>query len=246
MLKLIIKKLLKRIGWRLTKILPPPKSIQEDIQKEIVEAILNSNGVLHIGAHRGSEAPIYSWFDKPAIWIEANNEIFEELKINLHHYEDQFAYNYLILDKNEDDKKFYISNNDGASSSIFEFGEAHQNTDLFNNRNFNFIKTKKIKSYSLDTFLKLEKITISRHNYWVIDVQGAELLVLNGCKTNLKFCKYLYIEVSKKCFYKNGAKWHDLKHFLDVNNFIKITDPKNDHDNVLFKNLNFKSSPEVR
>ena len=245
MLKLIIKRILKKIGWRLIKILPPPKSIQEDIQKEIIDAILHSNGVLHIGAHRGSEAPIYSWFDKPAIWIEANNEIFEELKINLHHYEDQFAYNYLILDKNEDDRNFYISNNDGASSSVFEFGEDHQNTDLFNNRRFDFIKTKKIKSHSLDSFLKLEKISINKYNYWVIDVQGAELLVLNGCKTNLQFCKYLYIEISKKSFYKNGAKWQDLKKFLDMNNFIKITDPKYDHDNVLFKNLDFKSTQEV-
>jgi FkbM family methyltransferase len=60
MLKLIIKRILKKIGWRLIKILPPPKSIQEDIQKEIIDAILHSNGVLHIGAHKGSEAPIYS------------------------------------------------------------------------------------------------------------------------------------------------------------------------------------------
>ena len=30
-----------------------------------------------------------------------------------------------------------------------------------------------------------------------------------------------------------------------MNNFIKITDPKYDHDNVLFKNLDFKSTQEV-
>ena len=115
-------------------------------------------------------------------------EIFEELKINLHFYQNQHAYNYLILDKEENDKNFYISNNDGASSSVFQFGKDHQKTELFNNRSFKFIKTKKIKSYSLDTFVKLEKININDFNYWVIDVQGAELLVLNGCKTNLQHC----------------------------------------------------------
>ena len=84
MLKIIAKKILKKLGWRLTKILPPPKPILEEIQREIIDAMLDSSGILHIGAHRGSEAPIYSWFDKSAIWIEANYEIFEELKINLH------------------------------------------------------------------------------------------------------------------------------------------------------------------
>ena len=240
MLKIFIKKILKKFGWRLTKILPPPKPILEDIQREIINAMLDSSGILHIGAHRGSEAPVYSWFDKSAIWIEANYEIFEELKINLHFYQNQHAYNYLILDKEENDKNFYISNNDGASSSVFQFGKDHQKAELFNNRSFKFIKTKKIKSYSLDTFIKLEKININDFNYWVIDVQGAELLVLNGCKTNLQHCKYLYIEISKKSFYEDGVKWDDLKSFLDTSNFSKITDPAHDHDNVLFKNLNFK------
>lgn len=242
MIKIIIKRVLRQFGWRVSKILAPPKNIQNDIQKEIVDSILDSNGVLHIGAHRGSEAPIYAWFDKPAIWIEANDEIFEELKINLHNYRDQHAFNYLILDKNENDKNFYISNNDGASSSIFEFDKEHQNTNLFDGRIFKFIRKKKIKSYSLDTFIRLEKINIKKYNYWVIDVQGAELLVLNGSKANLNYCKYLYIEISKKSFYKDGARWEDLKRFLNTNNLVNITDPKYDHDNVLFKNLNFKSS----
>ena len=42
---------------------------------------MKSNGILHIGAHRGSEAPIYYWFGKDVIWIEANPKIYDDLKI---------------------------------------------------------------------------------------------------------------------------------------------------------------------
>ena len=31
---------------------------------ETIEQILKSNGIIHMGAHRGTEAPVYDWFNK--------------------------------------------------------------------------------------------------------------------------------------------------------------------------------------
>ena len=39
-----------------------------------------STGIIHLGAHRGTEVEIYNWFGKNVIWIEASPEIFEKFK----------------------------------------------------------------------------------------------------------------------------------------------------------------------
>jgi FkbM family methyltransferase len=242
MIKTLIKKILKIFGWRLIKVVKPPKALSPENNEKIIECYKLSNGIIHIGAHRGTEAPIYAWFNKSVIWIEANKEIYDELLINLHSYENQKAYNYLLLEKSHKNVNFNISNNDGASSSIYDFGESHQNSKLFNNRNFKFTKKVKVNSYAFDEFINKEKIIIRNHNLWIIDVQGAELPVLLGSEKNLNYCKYLIIEVSKNEFYKGGTKWEDLKKFLNEKNFELICEPKNDHDDAIFKNLTFKST----
>ena len=38
-----------------------------------------------------------------------------------------------------------------------------------------------------------------------MDLQGAELLALNGAKHSLKYCKTILIEISKEEQYINGA-----------------------------------------
>jgi len=241
-IKPLIKKILKYYGWRIVKILKPPKSINLENNNTIIECFKSSKGIIHLGAHRGTEAPIYDWFSKPVIWVEANKKIYEELLINLHYYKNQKAFNYLILDKSRLKNNFNISDNDGASSSIYEFGKFHQNSDLFNKRNFKYTNKIVMESYSFDEFVSNEKIEMSNYNFWVIDVQGAELPVLQGSEKNLNYCKFLMTEVSKKEFYKGGTSWDDLKKWLSEKNFKILHEPKNDHDNAIFENLNFKTT----
>ena len=64
-----------------------------------IKSILNSEGILHLGAHRGKEAETYSWFNKPVLWIEANPMIFEDLTDNIRLYYKQEALNLLLGDQ---------------------------------------------------------------------------------------------------------------------------------------------------
>lgn len=233
-IKVTVKKILNYFGWRIIKINYNRKIEGENQNPEYVKCLMNCNGILHIGAHRGMEGPIYNWFNKKVLWIEANPKIYEELKINISHFRDQKAFNYLITDKDNSYYDFNISSNDAASSSIFNFGEEHKN---YNNKKFDMIDKINIKSITLENFFFKHQINYKDYNFWIIDVQGAELMVLKGAKNTIKNCDFIYLEISKKEFYKNGVLFQELNNWLVNSGFKKVWEPTSNHTNVLFKRI---------
>jgi FkbM family methyltransferase len=236
MIKIFLKKILKNFNLKLIK-LNVKKPIKHPFPtpgiKEI-NIIKKAKGILHIGGHRGTEAAVYDWFNKSVIWIEADPYLFDELEVNIKKHYNQKAYCALLGDKNISKIPFYISNNDGACSSIFEFSENVINRKLWKDRVFFTKKKIYLEMITLDTLVETKKIKISNFDHWIIDIQGAELLALKGAKKSLKFCKSIQIEVSKKEYYKSGANWKDVKKFLYNENYKLIENPKFDHTEVLF------------
>lgn len=234
-LKKIIKKLLRIFNWRLEKLISNENYNLESPSEAVINAIKNSTGIFHLGAHRGEEAPIYEWFGKKVIWVEANPIIFEDLKDNLVKYKYQKAYQALLYNKDNEKIDFYLSNNDYASSSIFEFGELSVGIkSLWSNKNLKHTLKRKLITSTIDTLLSKHSIDIQKYNYWVMDLQGAELLALHGAYKSLNLCKYIYIEVSDGQVYKNGAQWKDVKNFLEKIKFRAVSDLNHNHSNVLF------------
>lgn len=85
----------------------------------------------------------------------------------------------------------------------------------------------------LDSVLSQKEIL--EYDHWVVDVQGAELLVLMGADQLIKNCKTLVIEISRGDFYKNGSKFDDLLMFLNQKGFKPILYPKDGfHANAIF------------
>ena len=237
-LKKIIKKILRIFNWRLEKLIFNENYNLESPSEAVINAIKNSTGIFHLGAHRGEEAPIYEWFGKKVIWVEANPIIFEDLKDNLVKYKYQKAYQALLYNKDNEQIDFYLSNNDYASSSIFEFGELSVGIkSLWSNKNLKHTLKRKLITSTIDTLLSKHSIDIQNYNYWVMDLQGAELLALNGAYKSLNLCKYIYIEVSDGQVYKNGAQWKDVKNFLEKIKFRAVSDLNQNHSNVLFTRL---------
>ena len=89
-------------------------------------------------------------------------------------------------------------------------------------------------SKKLDTIIRESEIDMKNYDHWVIDVQGAEMEVLEGSKQNLKFCNSLFIEVSKGEVYLKGSQWNEVKNFLMGFNLIPINEIQSEHENVLF------------
>ncbi len=226
--KNLIKKILSKTSWRFKKLYKNKNYVHQKPNIDVIKTLYNSTGVLHMGAHRGGEAQIYDWFQKKTIWIEANPKIIPDLKDNVYQFPFQKVIQALLSDKDGDYIDFYISSNDSASSSIFEFGKKSIE------QNLKMVSKIKLRSCKLDTIVKNEPIEILDYDFWVIDLQGAELLALKGAMESLRKCKSILVEVSKNEYYKNAVNWEELKKFLNQNDFIQQWEPIEAHSDVLF------------
>ncbi len=235
-LKNSLKSILNKYGYEIIKKNKSKYNTYDTPSKELIDTLIASKGILHIGGHRGDETHIYNWFGKNVIWFEANPEIFEHLKKNVSKFKGQTALNSLLLDKVGQDKEFFISSNDAASSSIFHFGELSTDNKkkIWFNKNLFMKKKIMLKSNTLDQVIIENNININNFDHWVIDIQGSELLFLAGSENSLKHCKSIYIEISQGEVYKNGAQFNEIKKYLNDKNFFEVDSPKELHCDLLF------------
>ena len=88
-----------------------------------------------------------------------------------------------------------------------------------------FIKFNKkitVETTTIATFCKANNLP--EIDYIHMDVQGAELMVLQGAGEFIKFIKVIWLEVSKISFYKDQPLVNDINTFLTLNNFILAKD----------------------
>ncbi len=121
-IKKIKRKLLRKTDWRINKIYRNKSYTNSHPKLELLNAMHDCKGIIHMGAHRGGEAAVYDWFNKQTIWIEANPKIIDDLKDHTSQYIYQRVIQALLSDEDNKLENFNISSNDGASSSIFSFG----------------------------------------------------------------------------------------------------------------------------
>jgi len=228
-LKSKIKNILNFYGWKLSKIHKNKSYTNQKPNIELLKAMHAAKGIFHMGAHRGSEAAVYDWLNKKTLWIEANPKIYADLKINISSFINQSAFSILLYEFDNKELSFNISNNDAASSSIYSFGSESQNGNL------KMVNSIKLISKKVDTFFLEESIKAEEYDFWVMDIQGAELSALKGAKNSLEKCNFIYVEISKNEYYKGAAQWNELKNFLKEFNFENLWEPASSHTDVLFK-----------
>jgi FkbM family methyltransferase len=188
--------------------------------------IRNSTGILHIGAHEGEEAPIYFKNGKKAVFIEANPLLFQRLQKRISEYPDQEAINALIGNTNEE-VNFFVANNDSQSSSVYDFSTPNAFEGV------NMESSQRLPMHRLDNLIGEE--LLAQLDHWIIDVQGAELLVLQGAGKLLTYCRSMMIECSTRSFYRGGAQWIEVDLFLKQHGFICLLEPgKIAHCNLVY------------
>ena len=234
-LKKLLKKLLRLLGYRLTKLRPPSKPSPFGTKDlDSLKALNESKGVLHLGAHRGTEAEVYNWFGKKVIWFEAVPYIYDQLKENIQVYSNQSCFCALLGNEDGTKKNFYISNNDSASSSLFNFSKNTLSGKYFSNRVLQMKKNISLPMKKLDTILEDQNISADEYDHWIIDLQGAELLALKGSENSLQYCKSMSVEVSTVDIYDGGVMWEELRLWLEKKNFYPNEKPDKNHTDVLF------------
>lgn len=166
------------------------------------------SGVIHVGAHKCEELPFYSKLKlNHILWIDGNDQLCQE---------NPSIINALLSDEDGKEVDFIITNNDGLSSSILELKEHRiEHPDC--------LECERVKktTITLDT-LMCSYDQASMCDMLVLDVQGAELLVLKGGVKTLQHINCIVTEVNTKELYEKCALVGDLDTFLEEQGFVRV------------------------
>ena len=168
---------------------------------------LNLKNILHVGAHEGQELNDYIECGAEKIhWIEANTDLANKLSSR----QDPLIHkitNAVVSDQDDQEVVFKIANNT-QSSSILDLGE-HSNLfpDIY------YTHEEKRLTKTLNSIM-IEHKFLNKINFLNIDIQGAELLALQGLTEHLDSIESIYIEINDSEVYKNCAQTNEIDEFL--------------------------------
>jgi FkbM family methyltransferase len=187
-----------------------------EIHKVLQANNIQITGALHIGAHECEELQFYNTNlnlkNEDVIWIDAlNTKVVEATNRGIPN-----VYNAVITDKDDTEVSFNVSNN-YQSSSVLELGTHAQEYPYIV-----YIDKLVQKSVTIDTFFERNSLDNSKYNFWNFDIQGAELLALQGATKAIQHAKAIYLEVNEKELYKDCGLIGDIDTFLGQYNFKRV------------------------
>lgn len=189
----------------------PKRIIKIYKERKILKSV---SGVVHVGANSGQERNTYAKFNLNVIWIEPITEVFEQLIDNIKKHKKQKAFQALVTNVDDQPYQFNIANNNGQSSSIFQL---KHHKEIWPKVHFN--KTISLKSITLSSLFKREQIDPTKYQGLVMDTQGSELLVLEGCKSLLKHFDFIKTEVADFESYEGCCQLDEINDFMNSNGF---------------------------
>jgi FkbM family methyltransferase len=173
---------------------------------------LNLENILHVGAHEAQELDDYILCGAKKIhWVEANTELATKLVDRLDESIHKIT-NAVVSSEDNKEVIFKIANNT-QSSSILDLGE-HSNLfpDIY------YVNEEKRWTKTLNSILIEDKF-LDNINFLNIDIQGAELLALQGLSNHLDSIESIYIEINDSEVYKNCSQTNEIDEFLNKFNF---------------------------
>lgn len=185
-------------------------SMEESLSKYLPAQL---NVLIDVGANKGnftrvlrSLTPINQVF-----FCEANTNCISILE-NIKSINDVIVPT-IISDK-VGEEKFYIYTAE-STSSMFSF---ENDMDELSELNTKPKEVKTIPSNSIDNLIN--EFNIQEVDLLKIDVQGAELKVLEGAKNSFSKIKNIWVEVSMKRIYQNSPVFSEVYEYLNQQGFI--------------------------
>ena len=164
-------------------------------QKTVIDLLLSRGisikGALHIGAHECEELNFYlqlgiTKFD--IIWIDG-------IPVKVKEATDRGipnVFHALITNKDNEEIALNVSNN-FQSSSVLAFG-----SHATEHPSVKYVDKIIQKSITVDSFFLTNGLDPTKFNFWNFDIQGAELMALQGATQSLKYADAIYLEVNEK------------------------------------------------
>ncbi|SKB12338.1 hypothetical protein PL11201_330027 [Planktothrix sp. PCC 11201] len=170
---------------------------------------ITPRGIIHVGAHEGSEVEYYLAMGvQRVLFIEANPTVFERLQTNIAQYPNVQAVNYAISHENGT-VTLRVTSFDQSSSIL----PLKHHLDIY--PTIQETEQVTVPSRTLDTLLQELGLNPADFNILNIDIQGAELLALQGATNWLQYVEAINTEVNYKELYEGCALIDDLDEFLD-------------------------------
>lgn len=166
-------------------------------------------GVLHAGAHLAEEAEVYSRLfpGAPVWWVEANADVIPKIKQRLRRFPNQQVFEALLWAEPDIEMPFNVTNHDGMSSSILEFGTHPE----FSPETV-FVDHRTLTTTTIDRLVYDEKI---RANLLNMDLQGVEWAVAKGGRDFIDDqVDYINSEVNIAEVYKGCTQMNELDAFF--------------------------------
>jgi FkbM family methyltransferase len=208
----------------------------------IFDHLSEGQGLVHIGAHYAEERSLYETKKLKVMWVEACPLFSKKLNTNLARYDTQ-DYRISALSRKSGLKvPFHISSNsEGVSSSFYYFGS--DAASLWPDLGLSHVKSLTVLTKTFDQFVEEEQHWFAAVNpsALLIDVQGAELDVLEGAKGSLWRFNIIQIEASSVSVYTNGNTRDKVFEIMRSNGFRleSAHDMVEGHGDILFKRACF-------
>lgn len=174
-------------------------------------------GIIHVGAHECEEREVYertlNMGDDRVVWVEA---LPEKVQIIREKYPGVKILEACVSDKDGVDTKFIVTNN-YQSSSILNLKD-----HLTEHPYIHPIEEKRMTTQTLGTVLQRNGVDALLYNMLCLDIQGAELLVLQGASNLLPHIDYIYCEVNDKELYENCGLTKDIDAYLSTHGFQRV------------------------
>jgi len=179
---------------------------------------LTPRGIIHIGAYEGKDLKRYPTPDTAKILlIEANPKAVEHLQAN-------------FADKpNVIVSQTAIANHTTAVTLNLTSIESNSSIlPLSGYReiypNLKVTQQITLESRSLDTLLRELNLRPVDFNFLYLDIQGAELLALQGATQLLKYIEAIYTTVSYEDLFEGGALIDEMDAFLAQHHFVRVAE----------------------
>jgi len=185
---------------------------------EIVQKYnLNTKGVVQVGAHWAEEHEIYVELGiKNIVYIEPCRNAFNVLMskfVNQEEINGVILFNY-ACGENEGELDMFISdNNQGQSNSLLR-----PMLHLEQHKEIVFTHHESVRVIALDK-LSFDK---TKYNLLIMDVQGAEGLVLKGATETLKHIDCIYTEVNRGQTYEGNMEIYEMDAYLSNFGFVRV------------------------
>lgn len=177
---------------------------------------IKPKGVLHIGANKGEEAPVYLELGiTKQIWIEANPEIFNYLMETISGNADAMAFNYAIGNHDSVPTILHVANNGSQSSSVLPLGtHKQQHPDV------HYVKDIPVIMRRIDCLIP--EMVIKEYNFLNIDIQGFEGQALEGMGDYINYFRWAYLEVNRAQVYEGCWEVDRIDNYLSIFGFVRV------------------------